>query len=63
MEKDNKAWVRQVIAIMAMIGMLGSAYLAMTGQVSNMAVYNQVFYACAGYVGWFFVSREVEKRK
>lgn len=57
---SNK-WVRQWIAIGSFIVSAVFTTFALWGQV-DMDVYWKAFGVLNGYIGWFFISREVEKR-
>jgi len=60
---DGKAWVRQWIAIAFTFGLLGITTFALWGGVeTNMEVFWSFFTVATGYIGWFFKSREDEKR-
>jgi len=60
--KASKAWTRQFIACACIIAIIAYSGFALFGNV-NLDVFWRVFTALNVYVGWFFISREVEKRK
>ena len=60
--KASKAWTRQFIACACILAIIAYSGFALFGNV-DLDVFWRVFTALNVYVGWFFISREVEKRK
>lgn len=57
----SKAWTRQFIACACIIAIIAYSGFALFSDV-NLDVFWKVFTALNVYVGWFFISREVEKK-
>jgi hypothetical protein len=60
--RASKAWTRQFIACACIIAIIAYSGFALFGNV-DLDVFWRVFTALNVYVGWFFISREVEKSK